>query len=104
MSVPAKPSYTPQKTARKTALLLALCLLPLAACRSNPQGQTPSVSNPNLGPVSGPSVESFSTPTAPQIVAAKSRVPHQYREEEALGLFDYATNLNPASNRSVPAN
>jgi hypothetical protein len=31
--------------------------------------------------------------------AAKARVPHQYDDQEPLSLFDFNTNLNPASNR-----
>ena len=34
-----------------------------------------------------------------EVAAAKARQPHQYDEARPLSLFDFRTNLNPASNR-----
>lgn len=34
-----------------------------------------------------------------EVAAAKARQPHQYDEARPLSLFDFGTNLNPASNR-----
>lgn len=34
-----------------------------------------------------------------EVAAARARQPHQYDEARPLSLFDFRTNLNPASNR-----
>ena len=37
--------------------------------------------------------------SAAEVAAARARGPHQYDEARPLSLFDFRTNLNPASNR-----
>ena len=97
----------PAKTRRiplRSALLLALGLTLLVSCRPDPASRTPLAGGQNIEVISVPSVENVPAPSAEQITAAKSRIPYQYREKRPLGLRDYTTNLNPASNHSVPAN
>lgn len=98
----AKFSFNPLRT----ALFLALCLVFLAGCRGNPQfaGRTPLAGNQNIEYISLPSVDNIPTPNAQQITASKARVPYQYREKKPNNLFDFATNLDPSTNRSIPAN
>ncbi len=90
----------------RTALFLALLLVLLAGCRGNPQfeGRTPLAGNQNIEYIGVPSVENIPAPNVQQIAAAKARVPYQYRVKKPNNLLDFATNLNPSSNRSVPAN
>ena len=90
----------------KTALLLAFCLALLTGCRGDPQfaGRTPLAGNQNIEYRGVPTVENIPTPNAQQISAAKARVPYQYRAKKPNNLLDFATNLSPASNHSIPAN
>lgn len=92
-------------SAKLSLLALALVSL-LAACGPDTQtGSSTTLGGDQNTQIAGVVVTGSTTPLSPEAVAAaRARVPYQYREKEPLDLFDYARNLNPTTNRSVPAN
>ncbi len=85
------------------ATLPALLLLLLVACGPDTQqAPTTALDDEQNIQISGVIVEQNAASggvSAVEIAAAKARVPHQFKEKPPLSLFDFRTNLNPASNR-----
>ncbi len=90
----------------KLSLISALLLTTLlAACGPNTQmGSSTSLDGDQNTQIAGVVVaQDATTPSAGQVAAAKARVPYQYREKYENDLRDFAVNLDPNTNRSLPA-
>ncbi len=84
----------------KHLLSLAVVTL-LAACGPSQQGDSTALAGDQNTQIAGVVIEQSpaSGGSPADIAAAKARVPHQYDERPPLNLFDFRTNLNPATNR-----
>jgi len=91
-------------SAKLSILFVFLLTLLLVACGPDTQeGSSTTLDGDNTTQLAGVVVPPAEVRDAGErtvlINAAKARLPHQYDAHEPLSLFDFNTNLNPASNR-----
>ncbi len=85
------------------AMFIVALTAVLAACGPDTQeNSSTALDGDNTTQIAGVIIpqESVGTRVNPaEVAAARARQPHQYDEARPLSLFDFRTNLNPASNR-----
>ncbi len=91
------------KRAFVNVLFAAVLVAALAACGPDTQEDSSTTldgdNNTQTAGVIVPQEGIGTRVSSAEVAAAKARQPHQYDEARPLSLFDFRTNLNPASNR-----